>query len=157
MIGQATHLVRTFPTLVLLTSLLLGAQTSARREAQRPATGASLDAAVTGLNNLDTRIRFLTTGATWCEGSERGQYRLVVFSGGFEEVYDHLYVQLLLVDDDLHDIRVKQTIPITETDGFALFFEGLSMRPSGTGVCNDAIIQGHAVGRLADGERRERV
>jgi len=78
------------------------------------------------LKNLDTQIRFLTTGATWCEGSEHGQYRLVVFSGGFEEIYDHLYVQLLMVDDEQHAIMVKRTISIAETDGVALSFEGLT-------------------------------
>ncbi len=157
MSGRAAHLARTFRAFVLLTLLLLSAQANAGTEEQRPATGASPQSAVAGLKNLDTHVRFLTTGATWCEGPEHGQYRLVVFSGGFEEVYDHLYVQLLIVDDAHHDITVKQTIPITETDGFALFFEGLSMKPSGRGVCNDAVIEGHAVRRLADGERRERV
>ena len=156
MIGRAPHLARAFRGSVLLASLL-AAQARAGTEERQPVAGGSLQSAIASLNNLDTHLRFLTIGATWCEGSERGQYRLVVFSGGFEEVYDHLYVQLLLVDDEHHDIRVKRTIPIAETDGFALFFEGLSMKPSGTGVCNDALIEGHALRRLAQGERRERV
>jgi hypothetical protein len=150
-------LARTFRAVVFLTLLLLTAQADAGAEEQRPAADASLQSVVEILKNLDTHLRFLTTGATWCEGSEHGQYRLVVFSGGFEEVYDHLYVQLLIVDDEHHDIMVKRTIPITETGGFALFFEGLFMKPSGRGICNDAVIEGHAVRRLPDGERRERV
>jgi len=45
-------------------------------------------------------VALVRSGGYWCDGERRGFYRVVVWAGGFEEVFHHLYVQQVEIHDD---------------------------------------------------------
>lgn len=137
------------PTLVavLLTAVPgpprgVAAETEAEREA---------------VSRLDVRVDTVLSGGRWCRGTEQGTYRVVVYSGGFEEVYHHLFVQWLRVDDRKREIVLQRTLPVREAQGLDLVFSNLTLAPAGTGPCGDAVVEGAVSRRTADrGQQPER-
>jgi hypothetical protein len=110
--------------------------------------------------SLDVRFDSVVSGVTWCEGRQAkrmGEYRVVVLSGGFEEVYHNLYVQLIEADAKAHTMRVVKTVAIKETLNPSLVIRDIRLRPAGKGLCTDAMVEASAVRRLVEGRRREKV
>jgi hypothetical protein len=110
--------------------------------------------------SLNVRFQSVVSGATWCEGKQvkrMGKYRVVILSGGFEEIYHHLYVQLIEADAEAHTMHVVKTVPIKETLNPALVIQDIHLRPAGEALCTDAMIEATAVRRLVEGRRREKV
>ena len=108
------------------------------------------------VSQLGTNIHTVLTGGCWSQDGADGFYRLVAYQGGFEDLYQHLYVQIVKIDWEHHEFRTMKTVPIKETEGFALAFRNLQLT-SRRATCGDAIFEGQAARRTLKGDVRERV
>ncbi len=146
---------------LLIASLAgLGGEASAQRERQGPAAEGASQAwpdpeESSIVSALTPQITTVVTGGCWSQGARDGFYRVVVYQGGFEELYHHLYAQFVEIDAERHEFRVLKTEPIKETAGFALVFQNLRLSPQGT-TCGDAVFEADVNRRTLDGDRYER-
>ncbi len=135
--------------------LVLGAAllvSPAASRAIQPLNGAEADT-VSLLNvHLDTII----SGGHWCRGEVEGFYRVIVYSNGLEEVHHHMYIQLLRVDSEPHDVRIDLTRPVKEAQGLDLVFSELTIVPTRSAPCADVLVEANALRRTVDGQRHER-
>jgi hypothetical protein len=108
------------------------------------------------VSRLNVHLATIVSGGHWCRGEEEGFYRVVVYSDGIEEVYHHLYIQLLQVDLEKHDVLVDRTWPVKEAQGLDLVFSNLKLAPAASAPCADALVEADVLRRSIDGPRAER-
>jgi len=101
-------------------------------------------------------VNLLRSGGYWCDGERRGFYRAVVWSGGFEEVYHHLYVQQFEIDASTRKITLGRNIPIKETMSVDLLINDFKLKPDGKELCAGVVIEGTARRRSDRGMHGER-
>lgn len=100
-------------------------------------------------------VTLLRSGGYWCDGERRGFYRALVWSGGFEEVYHHLYVQLFEINVSTKKITLGRTMPIKETMGLDLVINDFKLQPDGGDLCAGIVIEGTARRRSDSGTHDE--
>lgn len=108
------------------------------------------------VSRLDVHIDTVVSGGHWCRGEEEGYYRVIVYSSGIEEVYHHLYIQLVRVDRENANVVVDRTRPVKEAQGLDIVFSNLTLVPADSAACSDALVEADVSRRLIDGERSER-
>jgi len=106
------------------------------------------------VRGLDVHIDSVLTGGRWCDGDRSGYFRIVVCEGGFEEVYHWTFIQLIEIDDENHDIKVKDTINIRELSGLDKFIVDLAIDKPDRLTCEDLSVIG-VVRVRQPGEDRE--
>ena len=62
--------------------------------------------------SLDVRVSSVVTGGYWETQTQRGRYRAIVVSGGWEHVSSQLRIEWLLEDPDKQEIRVLRSTTI---------------------------------------------
>ena len=98
-------------------------------------------------------IGTVLSGGPWSCNGQEGSYRVLVYAGGFEEVYHHLYVQLITVDAEQHRVIQQKPIVIEETQGLDKVFSDLRIRRQVSGLCSNAVVERKVWRRAINGER----
>ncbi|MGD9637173.1 MAG: hypothetical protein AB7N53_14505 [Candidatus Binatia bacterium] len=120
------------------------------------AGGSAADSERDVVSQLDVHIHTVVAGGHWCRGEDEGFYRVVVYTSGLEEVYHHLYVQLLKIDPERHDVLVDRSLPVKEAQGLDLVFSNLTLTTASSEPCADALVEATVSRRTIDGHRPER-
>lgn len=120
------------------------------------AGGSAVDSEREAVSQLNVHIDTVVSGGHWCRGEDEGFYRVIVYTSGLEEVYHHLYVQLLKVDPEKHDVLLDRGLPVKEAQGLDLTFSNLTVATASSGPCADALVEATVSRRTMDGPRAER-
>ncbi len=106
---------------------------------------------------LDVHVDRVISGGRWCDAEAEGFYRAVVYSGGFEEVYHHLHLQLVRVDAEARGLTVVATVPVAETQGAAMVVSDLTLVGTRGAECGEAIVSARILRWAGEGNRVERM
>ena len=64
-------------------------------------------------------LEFAVTGGTWAQGGVRGQYRVLVFSGGFEHIVSEVYIQWIRDPESSSDTAaLVRSVPARQANHF---------------------------------------
>lgn len=121
------------------------------------AAGSAAVSELDAVSQLNVHIYTVVSGGHWCRGEDEGFYRVVVYTNGIEEVYHHLYIQLLKVDLDRHDVLVDRSLLVREAQGLDLVFSDLTLATAGSDPCGDALVEAAVSRRTVNGHRAERL
>jgi hypothetical protein len=130
----------------------LAADNTAR--AETPTFGAAEAEELREVQTVPSTIEQIRTGGSWCDGNRQGPYRIIVWAGGFEEVYHHLYLQFLEASSEQHRLFIVRTIPIHETLGIDLLFRQIDLRLLERGICANVMFEGVVDRRTVEGKIR---
>jgi hypothetical protein len=138
------------------TSLILHAACVTIAVGGSAASESSIPAEQDAVLQLNVHIDTVVSGGHWCRGKDEGFYRVVVYTSGLEEVYHNLYVQIMKVDPEKHEVVVDRSVPVKEAQGLDLVFSNLTLATASSEPCADALVEATLSRRTVDGPRAER-